>query len=337
MNTVMSRQRDQLAQALERVLRGVVKRDEPLAPHTSLNVGGLAELWLEPLDLADLCAAIRIIGAHEASIFLIGNGTNCLVSDRGVRGVVISLRRGFREVVIPGIKGSRDEIVTAGAGVSMPLLAAQVSKCGHSGCEWACGIPGSVGGAVVMNAGAHGGDTAGCLVDVELVSGAGEAGRVDVNGLGFRYRRSNLPETSAIVVSARFKFPPDDPAIIEGRLREYRERRRATQPGATQSAGSVFKNPPRNSAGRLLESLGAKGMRVGGAVVSEKHANFIINAGGATADDVRTLISRLKKLAAEGAGVALETEVLQVGAWLPDEVDDGYSPLPSVPLVQRGD
>lgn len=298
-----------LSSELARALQGPVVQDEMLAPHTSFNVGGLADIWIEPQDLGDLCEAIILLRRHGWPVMIIGNGTNLLVSDAGIRGAVLCLRRNFRAVNVVG------EMVQAGAGVSMPLLATQVSRLGLSGYEWACGVPGSIGGSVVMNAGAHGGDTSGCAERIHVVAPDGSESWLAASELGFRYRHSDVPEKGLVVTGVEFRFHTDDPSRIRERLEEYRQKRRAAQPETSQCAGSIFKNPPGGSAGRLLEGLGARGMRVGGAEVSEKHANFIVNAGGARASDVRRLIRELQQLAGDRAGIRLEPEVLVVGEW----------------------
>ena len=320
-----------LLSRLSEGVRGPVRHDELVAPHTSFNVGGPADIWIEPIDLADLAAAVRILRQHDCPVTVLGNGTNCLVADLGIRGAVVSLMRSFRDVTLDG------EVVCAGSGVSMPLLSQQMARAGLTGYEWACGIPGSVGGSVVMNAGAHDGDTAGCLVEVQEVSPDGLDGWTPAADLGFGYRRSNLRgekrtedvggsagsgpagTTGRIITAARFRFHTDDPDRIRRRLQEYREKRRASQPDTSVCAGSIFKNPPGGSAGRLLEGLGAKRMRVGGAEVSEKHANFIVNSGGAQASDVRSLMRLLQEMAREKAGVCLESEVLMMGEWPSEE------------------
>lgn len=297
------------AELLRKEIRGVVALDVPMAPHTSFNIGGPADLWIEPEELRALTAAIRVVYRHEMPLTVIGLGSNSLVSDRGIRGAVICLKRSFRDVSVTG------ERVTAGAGVTMPLLSQQVSRLGLTGYEWACGIPGSVGGGLVMNAGAHGGDMARSLLAVQVVDSDGSEGWLEAKELHFSYRSSALRNGNQIVTAGRFEFETGDLAEIRERLRDYRERRRAAQPETSQCAGSIFKNPEGGSAGRLLQSLGAKGMRVGGAEVSMKHANFIVNTGTARATDVRALIVRLQEMAHDRAGIDLETEVLMAGDW----------------------
>lgn len=301
--------REQVMAALTSQVRGPVIPDERLAPHTSFNVGGPADLWIEPKDPDDLSNAVRILHEHDWPVLTLGSGTNCLVSDRGIRGAVLCPVKNFRFIDV------NETSVTAGAGVSMPLLSQRTARLGLTGYEWACGVPGSIGGSIVMNAGAHGGDTSESVEEVQVVTPEGEGGWLPAAALEFSYRHSRLQEAPMIVTAARFRFERGDPAAIRDRLHDYREKRRAAQPETSQCAGSIFRNPPGGSAGRLLESLRAKGMRVGCAEVSEKHANFIVNVGGALARDVRTLIGRLQELARERAGVELHPEVLFIGDW----------------------
>ena len=297
------------AELLQRSGHNLVVRSEPLARHTSYNVGGPADLWIEPDDLSGLCSAARILRELEIPVTVLGNGTNVLVSDRGIRGGVISLMRSFRGIDVHG------EEVIAGAGVSMPLLSQYVARTGLSGYEWACGIPGSIGGSVVMNAGAHGGDTAGSIVAAHAVALDGSDGWLDTSDLKFRYRHSVLAECPKIVTAAQFRLHRAEIGTIQERLKDYRDRRRAAQPETSLCAGSIFKNPPGGSAGRLLDSLGVKGMCVGGAEVARKHANFIINTGSASAANIFSLMRMIQIIARDRAGVDLEFEVVMMGDW----------------------
>jgi UDP-N-acetylmuramate dehydrogenase len=304
---------DRVESALSAEIRGRIALDEPVARHTSFNIGGPADLWIEPADLADLSAALRILTAHECPVTSLGSGTNCLVSDAGIRGAVVCTVRSLKQVVIAGSR------VRAEAGVSMPKLSQQVARVELAGYEWACGIPGSVGGSIVMNAGAHGGDTAGCLDEVQVVRPDGEAAWLPASELNFGYRRSTLPGSGLIVAAGRFLFQPENPEIVRSRMRDFQEKRRAAQPETSQCAGSIFKNPPAGSAGHLLESLGCKGLRQGGAEISPRHANFIVNNGGATAQDVVALIREAQRRARVERGVDLRPEVLLLGDW--DDLD----------------
>jgi UDP-N-acetylmuramate dehydrogenase len=288
---------------------GNVAVDEPLAPHTSFNVGGPADLWIEPVDLAGLCETLRVLRENDSPVVVLGNGTNVLISDRGIRGAVLSLRRTFRSVVTTA------QAVTAGAGVSLPRLSQYAARIGLAGLEWACGIPGSLGGSVVMNAGAHGGDVASCLESARIVTMEGMDGWISASALEFGYRHSGLQGQSQVVVAARLSLHSDAPDAIRRRLAAFRDRRRAAQPDTSLCAGSVFRNPDGGSAGRLLDQLGARGMRIGDAEVSEKHANFIVNRGSATAVDICRLIESLRQMAHDRAGVELRPEVLMMGDW----------------------
>lgn len=298
----------ELEKALGEGFRGRVLREEPLWRHTSFRVGGPADLLLEPADRDSLIAAVRRVRELEAPLLVLGCGTNLLVSDRGFRGVVVSTKRALSGIRFDGTK------VECGAGEGIARLARECAKRGLAGLEGLGGIPGTVGGAVVMNAGAFGCEVSKCLGQVELLDIRGTVCDVSAHDLGLGYRSSALPHGS-VVLSATFTLAPEDPRRLTERLWELDARRKELQPVGLPSAGCIFKNPPGDSAGRLIEAAGAKGLREGGAEVSSKHANFIVNAGGATADDVRRLAERVKKLVAERFGVVLDLEVRIVGEW----------------------
>ena len=288
-----------------------VREDQPLGPWTTLGVGGAAALFVEPRDGAELAAVLSEVG--DVPILVLGRGSNLLVADDGWPGLAVRLGAGFKWQRRSG------DVVESGGGTSMPALAAWLATEGLSGLEFAAGIPATVGGSVRMNAGAHGGQTADRLVAVTVASPEAPAGvEVDAAGLGFGYRRSALPPRS-VVVAARWRLTPADPAEIRAKLDELRAWRRATQPLRQRNCGSVFTNPDGDSAGRLIEAAGLKGRAVGGARVSEKHANFIVvDPAAATAKDVVTLIREVRAEVAERGGPLLEPEVRLVGfgeAW----------------------
>ncbi|RAT95445.1 UDP-N-acetylmuramate dehydrogenase [Brevibacillus sp. Leaf182] len=281
--------------------------DEPLANHTTWRIGGPADLLIQPKDKASLQKALQIIHRHEIPWSVIGRGSNLLVRDRGIRGAVLKVAEGLSHCEFKG------EEVCVGAGYSMIRLAVETGKMGLTGMEFAGGIPGTVGGAVYMNAGAHGSDLSRILIDAEILFENGESKVLSNEELSFSYRTSLLQKQKGIVLEARFQLRTGDRKEIAGTLAANKERRRNTQPLQMPCAGSVFRNPPNDHAGRLIEAAGLKGYRIGGAQVSEKHSNFIVNCGGATAADVLTLIDHVRSTILEKNGIDLHPEVLVVG------------------------
>jgi UDP-N-acetylmuramate dehydrogenase len=286
-----------------------VRRDHPLAPHTSLSVGGPAEFFVEtanPAGVAEEC--------HRRGVpyLLLGSGTNLLVADSGVDGLVIRcVSRGW-EVDGPQVR--------AEAGLKMMRLARICADHDLTGFEWAIGVPGTVGGAVYQNAGCWGSEVAEVLVQAEGVT-PGRGPQVwPRECLGLAYRTSALREgllRGAVVLAATFQLQPGDGGAARRQMARWSHQRNRTQPIKTRNCGSVFKNPPGDSAGRLVEAAGLRGTREGAAEVSEQHGNFIVNLGGATAAEVDRLIRRIQATVSERFGVALETEVERVGRWEP--------------------
>lgn len=281
--------------------------DEPLARHTSARIGGPADAFLPVRTCKELAAAARVAWAHEVPLFILGGGSNILVSERGVRGLVIHNRADY--VTFDGAR------VTADAGVSTISLARRCAKRGLSGLEWAIGIPGTLGGAVFGNAGAHGGDMRSVVLYVDAAVPKSNV-RLSNSDLAFQYRSSILKRVprKLIILRATLQLKRDHPAAIAARMEEYNVYRRRTQPpGAT--IGSMFKNPEGDFAGRLVEAAGLKGTRIGGAQISTVHANFFVNLGGATADDVRALIDLARNEVLRQFGMELELEIEFVGEW----------------------
>ncbi len=281
--------------------------NEPLARHTSARIGGPADAFLPVYTRKELAAAARVAWAHEVPLFILGGGSNILVSERGVRGLVIHNRADY--VVFDGAR------VTADAGVSTISLARRCAKRGLSGLEWAIGIPGTLGGAVFGNAGAHGGDMRSVVLYVDAAVPKSNV-RLSNSDLAFQYRSSVLKRVprKLVILRATLQLKRDHPAAIAARMEEYNTYRRRTQPpGAT--IGSMFKNPEGDFAGRLVEAAGLKGARIGGAQISTVHANFFVNLGGATADDVRALIDLARNEVLRQFGVELELEIELVGEW----------------------
>ncbi len=296
---------------------------KPLGPLTTYGVGGPAALYVEvegPADLDEVRAAFRD-AAPDAAVFVLGRGSNLLVSDEGFGGIVLHLGPGFAGLELPSTipapgGGHRDEVgvtvVRAGASLALPVLARRVAEAGWSGLSWAVGVPGSVGGAVRMNAGGHGSDMASVLVRyrwVDLLSGDG--GTDDVGRLAFAYRSSSVV-ASQVVLEAELGVTPGSAEEERASVAAIVRWRRAHQPGGS-NAGSVFTNPEGDSAGRLIEVAGLKGFRLGSAHVSEKHANFIQADDDGRADDVHALMEHVRVVVAERCGVALRAEVRLLG------------------------
>ncbi|MGA3147944.1 MAG: UDP-N-acetylmuramate dehydrogenase [Acidimicrobiales bacterium] len=296
---------DDLA-ALGLALGPAVHHDHPLGALTTYRVGGTAALYIAPQDEDQLLEVGRALKGLRVPVLVVGKGSNLLVADRGFPGLAVSIGSGFDALSVDGCT------VTAGAGLSLPVLARRTAAAGLHGLEWAVGVPGSVGGAIRMNAGGHGSDTAATLTAyrwVDLCSG--EAYEAPAERLAFAYRHSNLRPTD-VVVSGVHRLEPGDPAEGKATIDEIVRWRRANQPGGS-NAGSVFTNPPGDSAGRIIESCGLKGFRLGTAEVSPRHANFIQADPQGSADDVLLLIDHVRSVVADATGVTLRTEVRLVG------------------------
>ncbi|MDG0793276.1 UDP-N-acetylmuramate dehydrogenase [Cohnella ginsengisoli] len=298
---------EQLIADLERSYSGVVKQGEPLAPYTTWKIGGPADLFLVPADAEQLASAIAVLGRHGVPWTVLGRGSNTLVADRGVRGAVIKLGGGFDAARFEG------NLVFAGGSYSFIKLSVMAGKEGLTGLEFASGIPGNVGGAVYMNAGAHHSDVSRILKSADIVWEDGSRGTYGNEEMRFGYRHSILHEKRGIVTEAVFALEPGDRKEIAAMLASYKDRRLRTQPLQLACAGSVFRNPEGDHAARLIEAAGLKGAREGGAVVSELHANFIVNEDHATAEDVLALMERVRRTVNERFGILLAPEVLLMG------------------------
>ncbi len=281
--------------------------DVPLGKRTYWRVGGPADALVFAGDLGELCAVQRIAAAHGVPLFPLGAASNLLVSDAGVRGIVVVLDRELADVALE--QGD----IAAGAGTRLTVLLARAKKHGWTGLEWAAGIPGTVGGAVRMNAGSVLGECKDTLVDVVVAVG-GEARTLTPSDLNMSYRTTHLPD-GAVVAIARFRPTGADAVASDARVTEFLAKRKATQPLDLPSCGSTFRNPPGDAAGRLIEASGLKGFAIGGAEVSTKHANFVVNVGGATATDIRRVIEHVEDTVFATHGVHLEREVIYAGAW----------------------
>ncbi len=293
-------------------LRGVLGGDavrlkEPMKVHTSFRIGGPAELFLTPENAAQLVETIRILRRHEIPIFILGNGSNLLVRDKGIRGAVIQLSGRMSALKTDGT------VLYAEGGALLSAAAAKAAEAGLTGLEFASGIPGSIGGAVMMNAGAYGGEMKDVLESVDVLTRDLQMETLPVERLGLSYRHSSLAERGDIVLGARFRLEQGDPQAIQARMAELAEQRREKQPLQYPSAGSTFKRPEGYFAGKLIQDAGLKGKTIGGAQVSEKHAGFLINTGNATAEEMLELIAFCQRTVEEKFGVRLETEVRIVG------------------------
>jgi UDP-N-acetylmuramate dehydrogenase len=283
-------------------------RDEPLARFTTMRVGGPADLFATVHNLFELRALVRFARARAIPHLVLGRGSDLVISDRGVRGLVIQDRAEGSRVV--------GERYTADAGVPMARAATETQKAGLTGLEFGLAIPGTVGGAIWANAGAHESDVAGVLEAARVLDGPGREEIVAATDLRFAYRESRFKHDRAdLILEGTFRLATADPDVIKARLDDIRRWRQAHQPLGLPSAGSVFRNPPEDSAGRLIEAAGLKGTRIGGAVVSEKHANFIVNDQKGTAADVRRLGDHVRDVVAAASGVELVYEIEFVGDW----------------------
>lgn len=293
--------------------KGPILFNAPMKDYTSLRVGGSADVMAFPVDEDDLVGILRFADAKGFPVFITGAGTNLLVRDKGIRGVVVNTNQGFK-----GISWNEDR-VSAGAGVRLVELINMCKERGFSGLEWAIGIPGTLGGAVVMNAGAYSMEMKDVVEGVDGVDTTGGRRSFNKEAIGFRYRGCTLPG-DIIITKVHMRFKGDSPRVIEERMRQWRERRASTQQVLLPNAGCIFKNPEPRSvggeglpAGRLIEEVGLKGMRVGDAMVSPVHANYIVNMGNATARDVLTLIALMRDKVYQEKGILLEPEVKVVG------------------------
>jgi len=297
-----------LAEELKQSKIGTVKENEPMANHTTIKIGGPAELFVEPSSVENLETTMNLIRKYKVQWIAIGRGSNLLVSDRGISGVVIKLGSGLDKVEINGTT------LTVGGGHSLVSLATSISRKGLSGLEFASGIPGSVGGAVFMNAGAHGSDISKILDKALVLFEEGTLEWVSNEEMEFSYRTSVLQKKRpGVVVEAVFSLKEGNKDSIFSEMQKNKDYRKETQPWNFPCAGSIFRNPLPNYAGKLIEVAGLKGYQIGGAKISEMHGNFIVNTGNAKADDVLQLIQHVKDTIYDLYEVKMETEVEIIG------------------------
>lgn len=287
-------------------VRGELKADAPLAKLVWFKSGGKADWLFEPADLEDLVTFLSRLDP-AAPVMALGLGSNLIIRDGGVPGVVVRLGKPFSSVEV-----KRDCVVECGGGAPGILVASQARDAGIAGLEFLRGIPGTVGGFVRMNGGAYGREVADILVDCDVVLPGGNLVTLPVKDLGYSYRHSRLPD-GAIVVAARFKGVPGDPEAIGAEMDRIADERENSQPLRTKTGGSTFKNPAGTSAWKLVDEAGCRGLTMGGAQVSEKHTNFLINTGEATSSDIEGLGEEVRRRVAEKTGVTLEWEIKRVG------------------------
>jgi UDP-N-acetylmuramate dehydrogenase len=287
-----------------------VREHEPLRKHVSFRVGGPADLLVVPRSREELRAVATWLFAERVPFVMLGQGSNVVISDLGIRGIVLKIGKGLDRITFDGDR------VTAQAGAGLPHLARAAALQGLSGLEFAAGIPASVGGAVVMNAGAHGHAMAEVLASARVLMPDGEHILTPAT-LGYAYRTSVLQQRPAVVAEATLQLQRSTPEIVRRRTEEWLAHRAATQPIGPPSSGCIFRNPAGDHAGRLIDLAGGKGLQVGGAQVSEIHANYIVNTGEARAADVVALMHKVNALVAEKFGVELEAEIKLLGEFEP--------------------
>ena len=290
---------------LAEILGCEARRNEPMSKHTSFKIGGNADAYIKVNNLSKLSAILKECQTSDVDYMLLGNGSNLLVSDDGIRGAVIRLDGDFRKITLVD-----DTTIFCGAGATLAYLCKFALNCGLTGLEFAWGIPGTVGGAVFMNAGAYDGEMKDVVHSVSHISPSGEIGRTENDDLKFGYRTSVYRSNNMIITGVTLKLKKGNPDEIRAKMDDYMSRRSTKQPLEYPSAGSVFKRPEGNFAGALIEQCGLKGKTCESAQVSEKHAGFIINKSNATAKDVRDLIGEIQKTVSEKTGYNLECELI---------------------------
>ncbi len=296
---------------LEEIFAGCTQKPlliaEPMKKHTSFRIGGPADCLALPQNEEELKALLRKAAEQSVPVTLIGNGSNLLVRDKGIRGLVIKLGNMLNDITVCG------NSITFGSGVSLAMAARKAAELALSGMEFAVGIPGSIGGAVYMNAGAYDGDMSKVVTRVRVIDMAGEVSELKASELAFSYRHTALQGRGLIVTAVTVELACGDKEAINAKMADFSNRRLTKQPLDLPSAGSMFKRPPGYFAGTLIDQTGLKGYTVGGAQVSEKHAGFVVNIGGATAHDVLQLIRDVQDKVFAAHGVHLEPEVLVLG------------------------
>lgn len=283
--------------------------NEPMSRHTTFRIGGPAALMALPRTITEAAYVLKTAWELDVDPFFLGNGSNLLVADEGCPGFVVKLAGKFEEICLHPSPQNGQPLLSAGGGALLSKLSHQAQKWGLTGLEFASGIPGSVGGAITMNAGAYGGEISQKLLWVCVLDRNGEKQNFRASECSFDYRKSIFSGGDFFVVEALFRLEPDDPAAIKARMDELTAQRKAKQPLEYPSAGSMFKRPTGHFAAALIDQCGLKGLTAGGAQVSEKHAGFVVNRGGATCADVLELVRQVKERVLQQTGVELEMEV----------------------------
>ena len=298
----------EFAYKLEQILgKEQILREEPMRLHTTFRIGGPAQFFVIPRTQEEAAAAVCLCRSEGAPYYIIGNGSNLLVSDKGYRGVVIQLFKEFSDINIEGTR------IRAQAGASLAKIAAEALRAGLAGFEFAAGIPGTLGGACIMNAGAYGGEMKDVLLAVTVLTKDGEIREIPREELDMGYRTSRASREGWIVLGATIELARGDGKEIRAKMEDLKQRRTDKQPLEYPSAGSTFKRPEGYFAGKLIQDAGLKGLRVGDAMVSEKHSGFVVNCGNATAADVDGLIRLVQEKVREDSGITLEPEVRRLG------------------------
>lgn len=297
----------QMYEILKNSLEGEVLWQEPMKNQTTFRIGGPADILIIPNSIKDLRQALGILKSMDMPSMIMGAGSNLLVSDKGIRGVVIKIGPGFDD--IKTVKN----LLVCGAGATLTAISRQAQKAGLTGLEFAVGIPGSIGGALVMNAGAYGGEISQVIKTATVMDRDGNLKTYPNQDLNFSYRHSRFLEEDLIALEATFELQSGNKEEILKKMQELTEQRRSKQPIEHFCAGSVFKRPPNNYVGPLIERAGLKGFRIGGAEVSKKHAGFIVNIDNATCEDVISLIILIQETIKEKEGIVLEPEIRVVG------------------------
>lgn len=299
----------QIGQRLKNIYGDALLVNEPMSRHTTFRIGGAAGYLVMPRTRDELAQTIRACRQEQVPFYIIGNGSNLLVSDAGYEGVIIQIYQTLNSIEIDGDLA----VITAGAGALLVKIAKMACAAGLTGLEFASGIPGTVGGAVVMNAGAYGGEMKDIVSEVTVMDQDGRFYTLQAGQLDFGYRHSAIAAENLIVVEVRLQLKVGEHQKIESSMKTLAAARKEKQPLEYPSAGSTFKRPEGYFAGKLIMDAGLRGFTVGGAQVSEKHCGFVINKGGATAQDVRTLIREVTRIVEAQAGVRLEPEVKMLG------------------------
>ena len=296
-------------------IKGEVRYDEIMSKYTSLRIGGPADVFVLPASLKDLQIILKNRGNNP--VWTIGEGTNLLVQDQGIRGIVISLKNCFKSINRPVFYKTPDgkdrAVIQVGGGVKLSYLAKYTANYGLKGIETLVGVPGSIGGAVVMNAGAEGTEIGQVVRSVKYITLDGRIETFKKEDMLFSYRKTTFPSESGIVIEAELALEKGEITEIHQAMDKHLTRRSSTQPLTMPNAGSIFRNPEGNSAGRLIEAAGLKGYGIGGAGVSIKHANFIVNKGNASAKDVIQLIKHIQNVVEKKTGTKLEQEIVIIG------------------------